>query len=59
MAPARIIILIALTVAMNLTYLLASALKSLHNYFCCTIVTNVLPRKNKTLTSTILEGTLN
>ena len=45
MALARIIMLIVPTVAKNYTHLLVSTLKSLNNYFCGTIVMNVLPRK--------------
>ena len=45
MAPVRIILLTALTVAKNLTHLQVSALNSLHDYFCGAIVTNALPRK--------------
>ena len=39
MAPTRIILLIALTVAMNSK--LVSALNSLHNYFCGATVANL------------------
>ena len=45
MVLARIIMLIVLTAAINLTYLLISALKSLQDHFCGAIVMNVLLRK--------------
>ena len=45
MAPARVILLIAPTIAKNWTHLLVSALIPLHNYFFDTIVTNFLPKK--------------
>ena len=46
MAPARIILLIALTGAKNKTHLLVSTLNSLHNYFYGAIYSNdLLPRK--------------
>ena len=46
MAPAKIILLIALTVVKNrCTYCMVSALNLLHNYFCGAIATNLLPKK--------------
>ena len=49
MASARTIMLIVLTVAMNWTHLLVSALKLLHNNFYGAIVTNVPPRKKHSI----------